>query len=713
MPYLLKELIDVDVLQQIFENFSKITKAATAILDLEGNILVATGWQDICTKFHRINPGTSCRCQESDTILTKQLILFEKYNVYKCKNGLVDVAVPIIVGEDHVGNLFTGQFFFEPPDKEYFRQQAIEFGFDSDSYLEALSRVPIFSTDQVKLTMGFLCGLAEFVGGMGLEKIEVIKANEILNKEIQNRQKVEKELRKEKEKFKTLTETSPLAIYILTGIEQKVVYINPTFTKLFGYTIKEVPTAEKWWPLAYPDEKYRKQIKEDWKHNVEKVNKPKSDIEPMETLVTCKDGSKKTISWEFINIGKQNWGFGLNLTEQKQAEEEKITLEKRLQQSQKMEAIGTLAGGIAHDFNNILSAILGYSQFVKEELPIGSRADKDIDMVIQSSIRAAELVKQILTFSRKTEHQLQPLTPHPIIKEALLMLRSTLPSTIEIKEDIDKECGNIEADPTNIHQIMINLCSNALHAMESQKGTLTVKLFRETLGTDGVEAYENVAPGSFVVLSISDTGHGMDTKTMQRIFEPYFTTKEVGKGSGIGLAVIHGIIQDSKGFVRVVSTPGQGSTFHVYLPLLEENSAAEDDQVALQKNEKSLPQENGRIILVDDEELLVWVNKRRLEYPGYTVTATTDSEEALEKIRAHPEQFDLLITDQTMPNMSGVELTREVHKIKPDMPVIMSTGHSDLVTKEEALKMGISKYVVKPIQGDELIDAVREVLGKK
>ena len=260
---------------------------------------------------------------------------------------------------------------------------------------------------------------------------------------------------------------------------------------------------------------------------------------------------------------------------------------------------------------------------------------------------------------------------------------------------------------------MINLCSNALHAMESQKGTLTVKLFRETLGTDGVEAYENVAPGSFVVLSISDTGHGMDTKTMQRIFEPYFTTKEVGKGSGIGLAVIHGIIQDSKGFVRVVSTPGQGSTFHVYLPLLEENSAAEDDQVALQKNEKSLPQENGRIILVDDEELLVWVNKRRLEYPGYTVTATTDSEEALEKIRAHPEQFDLLITDQTMPNMSGVELTREVHKIKPDMPVIMSTGYSDLVTKEEALKMGISKYVVKPIQGDELIDAVREVLGKK
>jgi len=437
-----------------------------------------------------------------------------------------------------------------------------------------------------------------------------------------------------------------------------------------------------------------------------------------EELLTVKSRETLTIVTKKTRYVSENGdkflvGVIRDITERKQAEEERRKLETQLQHSQKMEAIGTLAGGIAHDFNNILSAILGYSQFVKKELPDGSPADKDIDMVIQSSMRAADLVKQILTFSRKTEHQLQALTPHPIIKEALLMLRSTLPATIEIKQDIDKECGNIEADPTNIHQIMVNLCSNALHAMDQQKGTLTVRLSREDLETGDVEAYENVAAGSFVVFSVSDTGHGMDTKTMQRVFEPYFTTKEVGEGSGIGLAVIHGIVQDYKGFVRVVSTPGQGSTFSVYLPLLEENAAAEDDQVTPQKNEVSLPQGSGRILVVDDEELLVRVNKRRLEYAGYTVTATTNSEEALEKIRAHPEQFDLLITDQTMPNMSGVELTREVHKINPDMPVIMSTGHSDLVTKEEALEMGISKYVVKPIQGNELLDAVGEVLDEK
>ena len=394
-----------------------------------------------------------------------------------------------------------------------------------------------------------------------------------------------------------------------------------------------------------------------------------------------------------------------DITEQKRLEEE-------LFQSHKMEAIGTLAGGIAHDFNNILTAILGYSQFVKKEIPAGSPADKDIDMVIQSGLRAAELVKQILSFSRKTDHHLQALTPHPIIKEALQMLRSTLPATIEIKQDIDKECGKIKADPTNIHQIMVNLCYNALHAMDQQKGTLTVRLSRENLETRDVEAYENVAAGSFVVLSVSDTGHGMDTKTMQRVFEPYFTTKKVGEGSGIGLAVIHGIVQDYKGFVKVASTPDQGSTFSVYLPLLEETAAVENDQLTSQKDEVSLLQGSGRILVVDDEEMLVRLNKRRLENFGYIVTATTDSEEALEKIGAHPEQFDLLITDQTMPKMSGMELTHEVHKIKPDMPVIMSTGHSDLITKEKALEMGVSKYVAKPIQGNELINAVEELLDR-
>jgi two-component system, cell cycle sensor histidine kinase and response regulator CckA len=401
-----------------------------------------------------------------------------------------------------------------------------------------------------------------------------------------------------------------------------------------------------------------------------------------------------------------------DITEKKRADEEQKKLEEQLQQAHKMEAIGTLAGGIAHDFNNILSGILGYSQFVKEYLPAGSPAEKDIDIVIQSGRRAANLVKQILTFSRKKEHHLQTLTPYPIVKEALQLMRSTLPATIAIKEYIDKKCGDIVADPTNIHQIIVNLCSNALCAMDQQKGVLTVKLYREYLNAEDLEAHANISAGSFVVLSVSDTGHGMDKATMRRIFEPYFTTKEIGKGSGIGLSVIYGIIEESKGFIRAESTPGQGSTFYVYLPALQEKSSTvDDDQDTAQTLEvSSIKKGSGRILVVDDEMLLVKINKRRLENVGYTVTVTTDSEEALEKIRNHPEQFDLLITDQTMPMMSGADLTREVLKVRPDLPVIMSTGHSEVMTEKKALEMGIRKYVLKPIQGNELIHAVQEIL---
>jgi len=250
-----------------------------------------------------------------------------------------------------------------------------------------------------------------------------------------------------------------------------------------------------------------------------------------EELLTVKSGETLTIitkKTRYVNENGDKFLIGVirDITELKQAEEERRKLETQLQQSQKMEAIGTLAGGIAHDFNNILSAILGYSQLVKNELPDGSPADKDIDIVIQSSIRAAELVKQILTFSRKTEHQLQSLTPHPIIKEALQMLRSTLPTTIEIKQDIDKECGNIKADPTNIHQIMVNLCSNALHAMDQQKGTLTVRLSRENLETDDVKAYKNVSAGSFVVLSVSDTAMAWIQKPCRGFLNPISPPKK-------------------------------------------------------------------------------------------------------------------------------------------------------------------------------------------
>ena len=396
-----------------------------------------------------------------------------------------------------------------------------------------------------------------------------------------------------------------------------------------------------------------------------------------------------------------------DITEQKRLEEE-------LFQAHKMEAIGTLAGGIAHDFNNILTAIISFAHLAKRDLVEDSSAGKGIDVVIQSSRRAADLVQQILTFSRKSEHNLQSLNPHLIATEALRMLHSSLPSTIIIHEDIDKGCGKIWADPTNIHQIMMNLCTNALHAMEKEKGTLTVKLYRREVAAEEIVYESGVTAGLFIVLSVSDTGHGMDAVTKERIFEPYFTTKEMGKGTGMGLAVIHGIIHDYKGFIKVDSTPGEGSTFSVYIPALQEEATSLEDSASKEsENEVPLPTGNERILVVDDEPILVRAHKRQLTRLGYRVTVTTDSKDALEKIHSHPEEFDLLITDQTMPGLSGVELAAAVHKIKPDIPIILCTGHSDVVTKEDALAMGIKKYVSKPIYRDELSQAIREVLDEK
>ena len=383
-------------------------------------------------------------------------------------------------------------------------------------------------------------------------------------------------------------------------------------------------------------------------------------------------------------------------------------MEENLFQAQKMDAIGTLAGGIAHDFNNILSAILGYSELAQRTLPPGTAARQDIDQVITAGQRASGLVQQILDFSRKTEQRLRPVRPHLLVQEALQMLRATLPTTIEILADIDPACGTIMADPTKIHQVVMNLCTNAFHAMKDEKGTLRVTLHRQEKTVEDCKK-NGVAPGPYIVLSVSDTGCGMAPETAAHIFEPYFTTKERGRGTGLGLAVVHGIIESYNGFTEVASKPGHGCTFRVSIPALKESSSTPEKP----KQQEALPIGTERILVVDDEPLLVHISQRLLEDYGYTVTGVTDSKEALEKVRAEPQQFDLIITDQTMPGLSGSELAKAVLEIAPLMPIILCTGHSEITSAEDALALGIKKYLGKPIHGDELARTVRMVLDER
>ena len=384
-------------------------------------------------------------------------------------------------------------------------------------------------------------------------------------------------------------------------------------------------------------------------------------------------------------------------------------LEEELFQSQKMEAVGTLAGGIAHDFNNILSAIIGYAEFIKEDAPPGGQLGEDATEILRATNRAKDLVTQILTFSRKNDQVKNVIEPHLVVLEALNMLRSTLPTSVTMEEVIQTDCGTVLANETNLHQVVLNLCANARHAMTGDKGVMNVELKRVERTVEQVPREKGIKPGFFVEFLVADNGCGMSAVDLERIFEPYYTTRAIGVGSGLGLSVTHGIVEDCNGFIEVESEVGKGTTFFVYLPCHEEGKNL-DKKIPTEKKPVQTVT-GGHILLVDDEPLLLDINSRRLTQLGYQVVMTESSRHALNLFIQDPNAFDLLITDQTMPELTGEDLAHEVLQRQPSFPIIVCTGYSESFTEDKAYAMGIKKYVLKPVLGDELMDAVREVLG--
>jgi nitrogen-specific signal transduction histidine kinase/CheY-like chemotaxis protein len=398
--------------------------------------------------------------------------------------------------------------------------------------------------------------------------------------------------------------------------------------------------------------------------------------------------------------------IGRDITEQKEVEREKAALQERLQQAQKMEAIGALAGGIAHDFNNILSSILGFAELADLDIPENTKAKHNLQQSMKGALRAKDLVQQILAFSRQGKQERKPLNIKPIIKEGLKFLRASLPSTIEIRQNIEEDLGVIEADPTQIHQVLMNLCTNAAHAMDQNGGILDVSL--RNLDVDGETSLSamGVQPGPYLRLRVSDTGYGIPPETLKKIFDPYFTTKEVGKGTGLGLAVVHGIVKSYGGGIALSSEVGKGSTFDIYFPRIGGESTSSDTGEG-----EPIPRgKHERILLVDDEEMIVEIGRNFLEHLGYEVAARTGSVGALELFRVQSARFDLVITDMTMPNMPGDKLAQELLRIRPEIPIILCTGFSEHITEEKAKAMGIRGFVKKPLVMRELGKAVRSVL---
>jgi signal transduction histidine kinase/ActR/RegA family two-component response regulator len=399
-------------------------------------------------------------------------------------------------------------------------------------------------------------------------------------------------------------------------------------------------------------------------------------------------------------------GISEDITERKLVEEKQRALEAELRQSQKMEAIGTMAGGIAHDFNNILGIIMGYAGLAGLDLVKDSPVKRNIDEVLKATHRAKDLVKQILTFSRKGDQERKPMLIIPIVKDTLKFLRASLPTTIEIRPEIDLSPGDdlISGDPSQVQQILMNLSTNAAHAMRERGGTLRIALFPVHFSSSDVGKPLELGAGNYLKLTVEDSGHGMDRTTIDQIFNPFFTTKGPGEGTGLGLAVVHGIVTSYGGAITVSSQMGKGTAFHVYLSKLETGETAKTEAVA------ELPGGRERILLVDDEELLVNAVKQLLEYLGYKVAATTSSAEALLAFRRQPEDFDLVITDYTMPKMTGTDLADQIVQIRPDIPIILCTGFNERIDKEGARKSGICALMMKPASVREIAETIRKVL---
>ncbi len=393
------------------------------------------------------------------------------------------------------------------------------------------------------------------------------------------------------------------------------------------------------------------------------------------------------------------------ILERQRSEDERRRLETQLQLSQKMEAIGTLAGGIAHDFNNILFPIIGYTELAMEDIDSEKITYTNLQEVLKAAERARDLVQQILTFSRQGERKRTPVRIQAVVKETLRLLRSTFPSTIQLRTAIRDDCGPVFADATQVQQVVMNLGTNAYHAMREQGGTLSVALEMFDIHSPLEGQAKGLVEGKYVVLDVSDTGPGIDESHLDRIFDPFFTTKAPGEGTGMGLAVVHGIVKRYGGQVAVETKPGEGTRFRVFFPMVDAEVGREEEN-----GPTTLPHGSERILIVDDEAPVLDTVQQMLESLGYHVTPRSDSLTALETFRERPQEFDLVITDMTMPNMTGASLARNLMDIRPGLPIILCTGFSEIINEDKAKALGVKEYLQKPVAKREMAMKVRRAL---
>lgn len=539
------------------------------------------------------------------------------------------------------------------------------------------------------------------------EKLQSANA-ELQLEDRQKRLALEK-LNESENRYRKLFNEAPV-MYVITENQNGrpiIRDVNNQFLSKLGYKKSEVMNN----PLAdfYSDES-KKALIEDGGY----ARALQGEFISEERMLLTRDGAHlDTMLNEVPELDDQGQVIGtramfVDICLRKQAEDHARMLEVNLHRSQRIEAIGTLAGGIAHDFNNILTAVLGYSEICLLQVPATDPIHDKIKAIYDAGGRARDLVKQILTFSRHTEQAMTSIQIGPLIKEVLKLLRASLPATIELQQNIQNQLPGIMADSTQIHQVMMNLCTNAAHAMEKNGGILQVFVDQIEFTFKNVESVLELSPGEYVRIRVADTGYGIPQDILPRIFEPYFTTKEKGEGTGLGLAVVHGIVKSYKGAIHVTSEPGKGATFQIYLPAIKKEANAPSVHSGIE----FLPEGKEHILLLDDEQMVLDMTTIMLKKLGYRITAFNRGDEALSRFQKEPNAFDLLLLDMTLPKNNGDQLAAQMRQIRPSIPVILYSGYSKRLISQDAGALGVDAILMKPFKQAELAKAVRSVLDK-
>jgi PAS domain S-box-containing protein len=524
--------------------------------------------------------------------------------------------------------------------------------------------------------------------------------------DISARKAAEKALRESEMKHKTLIRNIPGFVY--RARPDWTAEIMSSSEEICGYTVEELEAKEKnWLSIVHPEDQdlvfmEGSELAKKQKHLVQTYRILAKDgqtrwVEDRKTSLFSEEG-------ELIGIE----GILQDVTDRIEAEKNRKKLERKLRQALKMEAIGTMAGGIAHDFNNILAAITGYSELALLHAPGESRVKVNLENVLKCCDRAKNLIQQILAFSRQKDPVQRLLDVTPLFKESMRLIRSSLPATISIHQTIGKNIGAVKADPTQLQQVLMNLCTNAGQAMQEAGGVLDVTLEEVQLDEKAASDHVHLEAGPHLKLSVSDTGIGIDPENKEKIFDPYFTTRDEEGGTGMGLAMVHGIVKNHHGEITVRSEPGKGSTFTVLLPVAGKKPGQKQ-----KTRPETLPRGRERILFVDDEVSLVEIGRQMLEHLGYEVDAYSSSKDIPDLFRKDPELFDLVITDTAMPGIPGDKLAEALLEVRPDIPIILCTGYSERMSPEKAEKIGIKAFVMKPLVMQELAETVRNVLDQQ